>query len=118
MDLADFRQIVLEIAALFERCYQHDQFYEDALLQAATLPDEEFTEFLKSNELWGGSGSLADSGFEYDDAHPTLKRHRGELEILMIQLGQRQMTAGLVNVRTGMWVKALEKWRDAGIRNV
>lgn len=66
MDLTEFRQIILEIADFFQRYYEHDRFYEDALRKAADLPDEGFAEFLKSNELWDGSGSLADTGFVYD----------------------------------------------------
>ncbi len=66
--------------------------------------------FLVSNELWGGSGSIADGCFASD------KDCRSKLEVLLIQLGELQIEAGRTNVRTAGWVAAFENWRRAGLR--
>ena len=67
-------------------------------------------DYLVSNELWGGAGSVADQAvLEFPDA-------RAQLERLMIRLGREQMSLGRVNVRTEMWVTAFEKWQTEGIR--
>ena len=72
--------------------------------------EKKMWDFLVSNELWGGAGSVADQAvLEIPDA-------RRELESLMIDLGREQMSLGRVNVRTEMWVTAFEKWKAEGIR--
>ena len=71
----------------------------------AVLGDEEkIWNFLSSNELWGGAGSVADQALiEFPDA-------RKQLEILLIGLGREQLSLKRVNVHTEMWVSAFEKW--------
>jgi hypothetical protein len=66
--------------------------------------------FLASNELWGGSGSIADGagGGERSGG-------RRKIERILIQLGKEQMRTGNVNPRTEMWVTAFSKWEEAGI---
>ena len=82
----------------------------NAIAVALLGDDKKMWDFLVSNELWGGAGSVADQAvFEIPDA-------RRELESLMIDLGREQMSLGRVNVRTEMWVTAFEKWKAAGIR--
>ena len=72
--------------------------------------DEDVINFLKSNELWGGAGSIADqAGSENGRA---IKR---TIESALITLGEQQMQAGIVNERTGMWVDAFQDWKRNGI---
>ena len=77
----------------------------------ANLVDEAFSsgnpkieEFLVSNELWGGAGSISDQALLEN------KPFRKELEVLLIKLGRLQIAKDKVNVRTSMWVNAFEKW--------
>jgi hypothetical protein len=87
-----------------------------------SAPDKEFEEFLVSNDLWGGSGSLADSVFAFrsggdqDERNRLRKKNRAEFEGLMIQLGRHQMAQGKTNLRTSRWVEAFEAWKHAGLR--
>ena len=60
----------------------------------------ELKNFLVSNELWGGAGSIA------DEACIDNKQHRELLEKLLIKLGKIQTNAKIVNSRTDMWVTA------------
>ena len=77
--------------------------------------EERLEQFLVSNELWGGSGSLADSAFVFDPNHPDSPEKRKSsakvFQRLMIKLGRAQIAAGQVNVRTLMWVEAFESWQ-------
>ena len=72
--------------------------------------DAELWEFLTSNALWGGAGSLADQGLN------EIPTGRAKLEALLIRLGREQMRVGRTNVRTEMWVSAFEQWRAQGLR--
>jgi len=72
-------------------------------------PDQELEDFLVSNSLWGGSGSIADqAGLPRSEA-------RSIIETALIELGEQQLETGVVNPRTAMWVEAFRKWRDQGI---
>jgi hypothetical protein len=81
--------------------------------------DDSLMSFLVSNELWGGSGSLADSAFALDEGRPdwaTRSEGRAAFERLMIELGRLQIEACYVNSRTKMWVETFEQWRNSGLR--
>jgi hypothetical protein len=97
---------LLEISTLLER---HDA--SSNRLAIALLGDEtKMWDYLVSNDLWGGAGSVA------DQAVLGFPEARKELEVLLIRLGREQMRLGRVNVRTEMWVSAFEKWGAAGAR--
>ncbi len=79
---------------------------DDALQMSGGERDQ----FLVSNELWGGAGSIA------DQAGINVGRSvRREVESALIDLGQEQIRRGLVNPRTVSWVDVFKKWRDDGI---
>lgn len=100
------RDTLQEISALLER---HNDS-SNALAIALLRDEKKMWDYLVSNELWGGAGSVADQGvLEFPDA-------RRQLETLLIRLGREQMSMGRVNVRTEMWVSAFEKWQAEGIR--
>ena len=64
--------------------------------------DAELWDFVTSNSLWGGAGSIADQALlESPDA-------RGELEEILIRIGKAQQRLERVNVRTKMWVSFFE----------
>ena len=77
-----------------------------SIRSALAGPDRALDDFLISDELWGGAGSIADSAFESDS------RRIKPFQELMIELGRRQIKFGLTNVRTESWVQAFESWRD------
>jgi hypothetical protein len=90
----------------------------DAVRKALSGSDDELQKFLESNDLWGGSGSIADSA--YTDSRSTLdpeewKKSRNGFLDLMIELGRLQIARGFPNSRTIMWVEAFEHWRQLGI---
>lgn len=68
-------------------------------------------EFLRSNELWGGSGSIA------DQAGMRSGRTKGtrNIERALINLGELQMSLGINNQRTASWVEVFKSWADDGI---
>ena len=100
MDNAEVIALLEEIAGLLQTGHA-----ESALLVRNALSGSAQTleEFLRSNELWGGAGSIADQ--------PFLGRstQRKELEKLLIQLGRLQLRDGNANVRTRTWVEVFEK---------
>jgi len=63
--------------------------------------------FLASNELWGGSGSIADCAGGGG--------RRSEVRRVLIQLGKEQMRADYVNPRTEVWVTTFSKWDELAI---
>lgn len=67
--------------------------------------------FLTSNELWGGPGSVADQA----GMRPDRTDDRRKIEAALVRLGAEQIRAGVVNVRTRMWVATFESWAKSGI---
>jgi hypothetical protein len=95
------RETLREISKLLEK---HNASC-GGLTIALESDDMKMWEYLISNGLWGGAGSVADQALlEFHDA-------RKQLESLLIRLGQEQMSLGRVNVRTEMWVSAFEEWK-------
>ena len=100
------KNTLLEISYLLEK---HNAS-SNALAIALHGDKKKMWDYLVSNELWGGAGSIADQAvLESPDA-------RKQLEVLLICLGREQMNLGRVNVRTEMWVSAFEKLKVKGIR--
>jgi hypothetical protein len=77
---------------------------------AVAGPDAGVDAFLASNELWGGSGSIADCAGGADRS-----AGRRKIERLLIELGKEQIRSGKVNPRTEMWVTAFSNWEEKGI---
>jgi hypothetical protein len=75
-------------------------------------PDLGLDEFLTSNELWGGAGSIADQAGVGTGLRAEGRR---KIECALVQLGREQIRAGKANPRTAMWVSAFEKWEKAGV---
>jgi len=71
--------------------------------------DSAISAFLVSNELWGGSGSVA------DQAGIGTRQVKRTVEAVLIELGELQMKVGLTNVRTSMWTSAFKEWKKMGI---
>lgn len=72
--------------------------------------DAELETFLRSNDLWGGAGSIADQGFIEGPHEVRLRGMRA-----MVALGNLQIERGVTNVRTAMWVRAFENWLNDGV---
>jgi len=75
--------------------------------------EAELEQFLRSNELWGGAGSIADQAGMSDLGSNELRKN---IEGNLIDLGRMQLEAGLVNPRTQVWTAAFEQWRRTGVR--
>jgi hypothetical protein len=67
--------------------------------------------FLTSNELWGGSGSVADQAGQRPDRADDRRR----IEAALVRLGIEQIRAGIVNVRAEMWAATFESWAKNGM---
>ena len=105
--MEQLRTLLIEIAAMLTR----EQDLSRALqIEAAARDNHSLETFLRSNELWGGAGSIADEAIV---SNATL---RAELEELLIQLGDLQLTAQVVNPRTETWVRAFQSWKELGLR--
>jgi hypothetical protein len=100
------RDILQKISDLLEKHNDSSNTLAIALLG----DDQKMWDYLVSNELWGGAGSVA------DQALLGIPDARRQLESLMIDLGHEQMSLGRVNVRTQMWVSTFEKWRAEKLR--
>ena len=72
--------------------------------------DAELEMFLRSDDLWGGAGSIADQGF-IEGPH---EMRVGGIKA-MVALGNLQVERGVTNVRTEMWVRTFEKWLRDGV---
>jgi hypothetical protein len=94
------QNILHEISELLER-YNPSS---NALAIALPGDDQKMWDYLLSNQLWGGAGSVA------DQALLEIPEARRQLEALLVRLGREQMRLGRVNVRTEMWVSAFESW--------
>ncbi len=75
---------------------------------AASEPDR--IAFLKSNELWGGPGSIADQAGVDSSRHLARK-----VESALICLGEEQIRLDIVNPRTASWVGAFSVWQRQGV---
>lgn len=103
MDNGEVIAILKEITGLLEA--GHAESFALLVRNALSGSAQTLEEFLRSNELWGGAGSIADQAFAGRSTQ------RKELEKLLIQLGRLQLRDGNANVRTRAWVEAFEKWR-------
>ena len=99
-----FREILLKVKALLDECC--DWSRSDDIAKALDGNEDELWEFLCSNELWGGAGSIADEG---GISNPEI---RVEIQQLLIELGKLQIKADRVNVRTESWIEAFEIWQN------
>jgi hypothetical protein len=97
----DVRQILCQLAVALEETREPFAFL---VQRALTRSDEKLQQFLISNELWGGSGSIADSAFDTSESKAI------RFYELMIKLAKHQIEVGKVNVRTEGWVSAFEHW--------
>lgn len=89
---------------------QDEPYWSDAIGQALAATEDELEAFLVSNDLWGGSGSLADMACTEQG-----RDARRKVEAALADLGEAQLREGLVNERTDVWVEAFRKWQGSGI---
>ena len=108
MNNTEARIILIEIAHLLER--DPREYYAILIKNVLSNSNGVVEAFLISNELWGGSGSIADQSLI---GCPDLRK---ELESLLIRLGKIQLNAKKTNVRTESWIIAFESWRNHGLR--
>ncbi|MBX3736475.1 MAG: hypothetical protein KF715_07300 [Candidatus Didemnitutus sp.] len=106
--MKELREKLTALAELLEKA-EKDRFsrYIRTQLEGS---DETVRDFLRSNELWGGAGSIADeAGVECDDVA------RRNFWAAMSSLGKAQISAGVTNPRTPFWTDAFAQWLTAGI---
>jgi hypothetical protein len=107
MDNDEVEVILAEIASLLEA--GHEEQFALPVRDVLSGSAQALEAFLRSNELWGGAGSIADQPFDGRSVQ------RAELERLLIRLGRLQLGRGNANIRTKSWVEAFEKWQQLGI---
>ena len=103
------RELLARLVDALGQCGDDD--YVAAAMNALSGADESLVAFLTSDELWGGSGSIA------DQAGLTLGRRDGRrrIEQALIELGGEQIRAGHVNIRTASWVGTFKDWQERGL---
>jgi hypothetical protein len=86
-----------------------ETFYANQIEDVLAGSDNDLREYIASNELWGGAGSIADqAGIEN-------KELRRRIEAVLAELGEIQIKTGIINVRTEMWTFTFRKWRKEKI---
>jgi hypothetical protein len=100
----DFWSVRGELELMAELLELHKDASSARVKSALDKDEQTMWIFLVSDELWGGSGSVA------DQALIGLSGARRQLEELLIKLGRAQMRAQRINARTEMWVRAFEQW--------
>jgi hypothetical protein len=104
-----FRKQLRRILELLRKC--EEAAYLPYMQAAASGSDQELEAYLVSNELWGGSGSIADqAGIQSNGG-----RDRRAIEKRLIELGDMQLQADLINPRTQLWVEAFREAHRRGI---
>jgi hypothetical protein len=103
------REFLTRLADALGQCGDDD--YAEVVTDALSSPDESLLAFLTSDDLWGGSGSIA------DQAGLALGRRDGRrrIEQALIALGAEQIRVGHVNIRTASWVDAFKEWQERGL---
>jgi hypothetical protein len=86
---------------------RHGETRMAAHVASALATPDAVAAFLVSNELWGGSGSIADQAGVNRGGEA-----RRAIEAVLIDLGRAQQAMRLVNPRTAMWVDAFSEWRN------
>lgn len=95
------KKILENIIAILKK--GKEDYYAEMICDALNDKQDKLWSFLVSNELWGGAGSLV------DQALLDKKDLRGKLEKYLIELGNMQILINKVNIRTKMWIVALQK---------
>ena len=78
---------------------------EDALAES----DDNLRTYITSNELWGGAGSIADQALVEN------RESRRKIEVVLAELGELQIKAGIINTRTKSWTLAFRQWQKQGL---
>jgi hypothetical protein len=103
------RELLEELASALTEAGESDYAADVAAL--ANANNDQINQFLVSNELWGGPGSIADSAGVNSSG-----RARQRIERALARLGNAQLERGLINPRTEMWVERFQtrssKWRS------
>lgn len=81
----------------------NEDYSAELIYNALNGQQDKLWEFLVSNELWGGAGSIA------DQALLDKKELRKKLNEFLVELGNMQINVNKINDRTKMWVTALKK---------
>jgi len=110
------REIVSEIIVVLRNL--GEERFAVLLEDSLEFGDEDFREYLVSNTMWGGSGSLPDqqlfsNGKELNEEMK--KELRSDFRKLIIKLGTLQIKNNMTNPRTGMWVSAYTDWERNGL---
>jgi hypothetical protein len=74
--------------------------------------DIDLERFIVSDEMWGGSGSIADHAGMGEGVRSDKRRR---IEAALADLGGEQVRLGKVNTRTASWVAAFGSWAEDDI---
>jgi hypothetical protein len=86
------------------------------LLELHATDGDRFWDFLTSNSVWGGAGSLADQ-FLLESILPEsdLASDRRLAWRALIEIAQEMESSKRVNERTSMWASAFQQWLRDGV---
>ena len=104
-DAGRLRSLGKQLAAILAKA--GEDRLQGAVLEALESTDDRFEEFLRSNDLWGGSGSIADQAGIDENGKLSSRK---EIAAALIALGDEQLQQDVSNMRTKMWVTAFQKW--------
>ena len=87
--------------------------YAKRVHEARTSEDDDILfDFLISNDLWGGMGSIADqAGMDYNE-------QKKEFAQTLVKIGEYQISLGKTNIRTASWVDVYKNWLKNGVNNL
>ena len=105
--MIEIKNTIQKIIALLE--LGGEDTFADELKNILSKNEESIWQYLESNEIWGGSGSIADQSLIEN------KELRSKLTELLIELGSYQLKEGRVNVRTESWMQTFRNWKEQGI---
>lgn len=106
-NIKKIRKKLKEIVVLLRN--GNEPYYAKQIESALSGSDSGLKDYITSNELWGGAGSIA------DQAMIETRQSRQKIEKLLSELGEIQIESGIVNVRTEMWTITFREWQRKGI---
>jgi len=104
-DVQTFRSKLEKLAEILASYGGDFEMYWSArIARVLANNDDQVRTLLISNDLWGGAGSIADQAGLDERLNV-----RKDVEAALVELGEEQIDAGIVNVRTEFWVRGKKK---------
>lgn len=106
--MTDFQKLRSKLEKLAEILASYggdfEMYWSERIERVLASNDDHVRAFLVSNDLWGGAGSIADQAGLDEGLNI-----REDVEATLVELGEEQINAGIVNSRTEFWVRGAKK---------